>query len=88
MNADITFTASEKLYCLHPDADALAVSDQIDARQAQLTALLSMTKGAAGEVFRTMADPLQESYMWACEMLAMEVQELLSARADMDRGAQ
>lgn len=74
------FTASpDPLYLLSPTADSLAIADQLDARQTQLAALLTMTHGEQGAAFRMLSDPLQDAFMWACATLAAEVQELTEA---------
>lgn len=76
MSPDLTFTASDRLYSFHSNVNALTVSDQLSARLAQLTALLAMTRGEQGKVFRLMNDQWQDSFMWACGMMAIEAQEL------------
>lgn len=76
MSPNLTFTASDRLYSLHSNVNALTVTDQLTARLAQLTALLAMTRGEQGKAFRLMNDQWQDSFMWACGMMAMEVQEL------------
>jgi hypothetical protein len=71
-------TTGRELYALGPGATALDVRDQLDARLAQIGALVHMTMGCAGEVFRGSSDEIQESYMFAVEMMAIECKELLS----------
>lgn len=79
MNTTMTFTASGPLYCLSASTTADDISNQIAARQSQLTALLSMTCGEQGATFRMLSDDLQDAFMWACSMLASEIQELTDA---------
>lgn len=79
MNTTMTFAASGPLYCLSPSTMADDVSNQITARQSPLTALLSMTYGEQGATFRVLSDDLQDAFMWACSMLASEIQELTAA---------
>lgn len=67
-----------RLYVLADDADTLTLTDQLSARQAQLQALLAMTRGNAGDVFRRMDAELQENYLWACGMIADEARELMA----------
>ncbi|MBS0353970.1 MAG: hypothetical protein JSR83_08725 [Proteobacteria bacterium] len=76
MSPDLTFTASDRLYRLHSNVNALTVTDQLSARLAQLSALLAMTRGEQGKAFRLMNDQWQDSFMWACGTMAMEAQEL------------
>jgi hypothetical protein len=71
-------TTCRELYTLGPGATALDVRDQLDARLAQIYALMHMTMGDAGEVFRGRSDEIQESYMYAVEMMTIECRELLS----------
>lgn len=80
MNARMTFPSTpEVLYYLDSHTDALAIADQLSARQSQLQALLAMTIGDAGAAFRSLSDEHQDNYLWACEMLAREAQELTDA---------
>ncbi|RTL42129.1 MAG: hypothetical protein EKK49_01295 [Rhodocyclaceae bacterium] len=76
MSPDLTFTASDRLYSLHSDVNSLTLTDQLSARLAQLSALLAMTRGEQGKAFRLMNAQWQDSFMWACGMMAMEAQEL------------
>ncbi|MBS0355444.1 MAG: hypothetical protein JSR83_16280 [Proteobacteria bacterium] len=78
MSTAMNFPApGDRLYVLAYDADTLTLTDQLSARQAQLQALLAMTRGNAGEVFRRMDAELQENYLWACGMIADEARELM-----------
>ena len=70
------FTACPSLYQLSGEASVAAISSHLHARQAQLSALLSMTFGDAANALRTLSDSDQENFMWACHMLASEIQEL------------
>jgi len=79
MNTTMTFTASGPLYCLSASATADDIYNQITARQSQLTALLSMTCGEQGTTFRMLSDDLQDAFLWACNMIASEIQELTPA---------
>lgn len=80
MSAQMTFPSSpDALYNLDSHADAEAIADQLLARQSQLQALLAMTYGDAGEVFRRLNHTHQDNYLWACSMIAHEAQELTDA---------
>lgn len=78
MSTSMAFTASGPLYVISPVAGADDLANQITARQQQLSALLAMTYGEQGDAFRMLSTDLQDSYMWACEMIACEIQELTS----------
>lgn len=78
MSTTMAFTASAPLYCISPAAGADDLANQITARQNQLAGLLAMTYGEQGDAFRMLSNDLQDSYMWACEMIASEIQELTS----------
>ncbi|WP_139379447.1 hypothetical protein [Zoogloea sp. LCSB751] len=78
MNAPMNFPApSAPLYVLADNVDTLTLVDQLSARLAQLQALLAMTRGNAGDVFRRMDAENQEHYLWACGMIADEARELM-----------
>lgn len=80
MNRRMTFPSTpDALYLLDSHAAAVAIADQLSARQSQLQALLAMTFGEAGEVFRRLSDEHQDNYLWACKMLAREALELTDA---------
>ncbi|RTL42212.1 MAG: hypothetical protein EKK49_01170 [Rhodocyclaceae bacterium] len=77
MSAPLHFPAtSSPLYRLDDETDAMALTDQMSARLAQLQALLAMTYGDAGDAFRRMAQSHRDDYLWACYMIAGEVREL------------
>lgn len=80
MSTPMAFPApASPVYLLADEADCLALTDQLTARQAQLQALLAMTRGNAGDVFRRMDAAHQENYLWACSMIADEARELMEA---------
>lgn len=88
MKPHLTFTAAGPVYGLIAGVKSGDIADQIAARQTQLKALLAMTYGEEGEVFRGMSDDLQNGFMWACSMIASEVRELtdlLQARQAEER---
>lgn len=77
---EMRFTASGRgLYVLAPDADALAIYDQITARQLQMKALLTLTYGEGAEGFNSLNDVTRGNYMWAIDMLSREIDDLTSA---------
>lgn len=49
----------------------------------KLQALLQNTYGNSGESFRSMADHLQDAYMWQCADLADEIEGLVSESESM-----
>lgn len=80
MSTPMRFPApASPIYVLASTADVLALTDQFTARQVQLQALLAMTHGNAGDVFRRMDADCQENYLWACAMIAGEMRELTEA---------
>lgn len=79
MKTALNFTAAGPVYAFAPGVEALDIADQLDARQTQLDALLAMTCGESGKAFRGMSDDMQDAYMWACSMIAREIQELTEA---------
>lgn len=88
MNTPMQFSASpDTLYELADSANAMAVTDQLTARLAQLHALLAATHGNAGISFRRLDHEHQEHYLWACYMLAAETRELMTALAEKQRFA-
>lgn len=50
--------------------------DDLSKKTAQLDALLYMTYGEGGEVFRRSTDTVQDNYLWACAEIASEVSKL------------
>ena len=50
--------------------------DALSQKTAQLDALLYMTYGEGGEVFRRSSDTVQDNYLWACAEIASEVRKL------------
>lgn len=80
MSTPMTFTsAGGGLYRLDGKASTMAIADQLQARQAQLQAMLIMTCGEQGEAFRGLDDTHQDNYLWACSMIAREAKELTDA---------
>ncbi|MBS0355921.1 MAG: hypothetical protein JSR83_18705 [Proteobacteria bacterium] len=88
MNTPMQFpSSSDTLYELTDSANAMALTDQLTARLAQLHAMLSATHGNAGDTFRHLCHEHQEHYMWACYMLAGETRELMTALVERQRAA-
>ena len=88
MNAPLSFPApAGPFYRLAEGANALAIVDQLSARQVQLLSLLAMTYGDAGDSFRRMNPTLQDNYLWACFMIAEEMRGLSEALRARNHGA-
>ncbi|MBS0355478.1 MAG: hypothetical protein JSR83_16455 [Proteobacteria bacterium] len=80
MSTPMEFPATaDPLYLLNDEVGTLALTDQLSARQAQLQALLAVTFGSSGDAFRRLSPTYQDNYLWACAMIAEEVQELFKA---------
>jgi hypothetical protein len=80
MSTPLSFPApAGPLYQLAEEANALALVDQLSARQVQLQSLLAMTYGDAGDAFRRLNPTLQDNYLWACSMMAREIGDLFAA---------
>lgn len=77
-NADsnLTFTASP-VYSFLPDVQGADVRDQLDARIAQLSAMLLLITGEGYQSFNSMNEGSQQSYLWACRMIARECEQLV-----------
>lgn len=85
MATAMKFTAGP-LYVLAPGTSRLEIADQLQARQAQLAGLLAMTHGDAGDLLHALSDTLRADFMWACDMLAAEAQELTDILLSMREG--
>lgn len=75
MSTPMNFTASD-VYHLAPGVSALALIDQINARQCQLDGLLLMACGNAFDAFQELPDRAQDSHLGLCSMLSSEIREL------------
>lgn len=73
----LDFTVGSATYCLHPDAKLQDILDQISARQGQLTSMLAMTVGEAGEALRSLPSETVGHFMWTCQSLAAEANTLV-----------
>lgn len=81
MKTPLTFTAAVgPVYGFVPGVEAADIADQLTARQTQLESLKAMNKGAAGKAFRSLPESLQEGFMWACNMIDLEIRELKNAQ--------
>lgn len=69
-----TFTATPGVYAIV--GNSMALQDQISARTNQLNAMLAVTYGEVGESFRMLADDIQDSYMYACSQISLEIAQL------------
>lgn len=72
-----------RVYAIAPEADAMDVQMLLEARIAQLDAMLLSAYGQGGESFRAMADDAQDEFMWACAYMATEIRSLFSALGTM-----
>lgn len=50
--------------------------ENLSKKTAQLDALLYMTYGEGGDVFRRSSGTVQENYLWACAEIASEASKL------------
>jgi hypothetical protein len=57
-------------------SDDIENLDELSKKTAQLHALLHMTCGEGGEVFRRRSDEIQENYLWACSEIASSASKL------------
>ncbi len=57
----------------------IALHDQAAMVSAQLHAMLQHTFGGSREAFHTMGEDHKDSYLWACALLAEELEELIEA---------
>lgn len=64
------------LYQLAPEASKIDIMDQLQARLAQLSAMLCTTYGAGFATFDNWSDTVKENYLWGCASLAQECDEL------------
>lgn len=71
----VTFTATP-VYTFLPEAKHSSVIDHLQSRAHQLTALLVSITGSGFESFDGLSDKMKHDYLWACEMMASEIQEL------------
>lgn len=65
-----------------PTRDVGDLIDLLHMKSCQLRALLVNTYGQSGDGFRSMADHLQDQYMWTCNSLADEIVEALDKYID------
>lgn len=73
---DLSFTASLGLYAVSERANALDVRNQLDARLAQLDAMLTMIHGNGIDTFDDWSAPVKDHYLWACSMMVKECKDL------------
>lgn len=56
--------------------------DELSKKTAQLDALLHMTFGEGGEVFRRTSETVQENFLWACSEIASDARKLAQKLAE------
>ena len=64
------------IYQLAPDASKIDVIDHLQARLAQLSAMLCTTYGAGFDTFDNWSSEVKENYLWGCASLAQECDAL------------
>lgn len=74
--AGFCMNGDEGLYQLRPEADQAEILEQLDTRLTQLSAMLTIVYGNGGETFRVWNDDIQDNFLWACQMLALECKDL------------
>lgn len=78
-----------RVYAIASEATEFDVRMLLEARLAQLEALLMMPTCDGLDAFQDMTDDKQGNYLWACSYLATEARELYDAvsRMRMEGGA-
>jgi len=71
MDSKLTFTASP-IYAFLPDVSKSSIRDQLDARQAQLSAMLLLITGSGSENLSCLSETHRSNYLWACSSIAEE----------------
>ncbi|MHB1246177.1 MAG: hypothetical protein ACYCZH_07025 [Sulfuriferula sp.] len=72
----VNFAVSDGLYQLKADASQGDIIDHLNGRLCQLSAMLTMTRGAGQEGFSIWSDVIKNDYLWAASMIADECKEL------------
>ncbi len=76
VNADLKFTAARAIYQTKSDAATEDITDHLNAKLGQLSAMLHLIFGEGLERFTNMNDTIQDNYLWSCAMVADECKEL------------
>ena len=76
-NIDLTFTAASAIYQAKPDASSVDITDHLNAKLGQLSAMLHLIFGEGLGRFNNMNDTIQDNYLWSCAMIADECKELV-----------
>lgn len=73
-----------RIYSFNSRADERDICEQLTARQAQLAAMLAVMAGASNDLkeFDGLTDETKLNYLWTCETLAAECQQLAGALSD------
>lgn len=71
------------VYVIAAQADHMDVRLLLEARLAQLEALLLMSYGGGREAFRELNEESQDAFLWACAHTAHEVRALYKAEQAM-----
>jgi hypothetical protein len=79
-NIDLTFTAASAIYQANPDAAPCDITDHMNAKLGQLSAMLHLIFGEGLGRFNNMGDAIQDNYLWSCAMITDECKELAERR--------
>jgi hypothetical protein len=74
--AVLNFTAGKPIYALTNNADPMQIKNQLDARLAQLSAMLVIAQDCLDEGSDRWSDSVLTNYIWGCSMVADECKEL------------
>jgi len=64
------------LYHVAPSASKTDIINQLQARLAQLSAMLCTTYGGGFETFDNWSEDVKDNYLWGCATMADECREL------------
>lgn len=64
---------------IRPEADIDTVAEHLHAKLWHLEAMLAMTCGGAGMVFRSSSEDTQESFLFGCSTIAEECRAIFEA---------
>ena len=73
---DLTFTAASAIYQANPDASSGDITDHLNVKLGQLSAMLHLIFGEGLGRFNNMSDNVKDNYLWSCAMTADECKEL------------
>ena len=76
-NADLKFTAAGAIYQAKTGTRKADITDHLNAKVGQLSAMLHLIVGEGLGRFQCMSDTIQDDYIWSCAMIADECKELV-----------